>query len=62
MEKERAEQILNAPDPIDVKYQGKLVWIEGVGDDTANVTVMGTCRTMDVPIEELRETSILGPN
>ncbi|MDW7651416.1 MAG: H-type small acid-soluble spore protein [Bacillota bacterium] len=62
MDKDRAEQILQSPDPIDVVYRGKPVWIEGVGEDTANVTVMGTCRTMDVPFEDLRENNFLGPH
>ena len=55
MDKRRAEQILSDPAKIDVQYQGKPVWIEGINDTTANVTFMGTCKTMDVPFNELNE-------
>lgn len=55
MDKQRAQEIINSPAKIEVHYQGKPVWIEGVEEDTANVTVMGTCHTMNVPFSELQE-------
>lgn len=59
MDKSRAEEILHSPDSIEVMHEGKPVWIEGVNATTANVTVIGTCRTMDVPFNELEETGKL---
>jgi small acid-soluble spore protein H (minor) len=56
MDKKRAEQILHTPERIDVLYEGKPVWIEGINDSTANVTFMGSCKTMDVPFMELKES------
>lgn len=55
MNKKRAEEILHAPERINVFHYGKSVWIEGVNDTTANVTIMGTCETMDVPFHQLEE-------
>ncbi|MCR3920998.1 MAG: H-type small acid-soluble spore protein [Firmicutes bacterium] len=55
MEKQRAQEIINSPDKIAVFHQGKAVWIEGIESTTANVTVMGTCHTMNVPFQELKE-------
>lgn len=60
MDKNRAEQILSDPAKIDVQYQGRPVWIEGVNETTANVTFLGTCKTMDVPFNELKESDRLG--
>lgn len=56
MDKKRAEEIMRAPTKIEVVYHGEPVWIEGVNDTSANVTVMGTTKTMDVPLQELLET------
>jgi len=56
MNKSRAEEIMRAPTKIEVVHDGRPVWIESINGDTANVTVMGTCHTMDVPLRELKET------
>ena len=56
MEKNRAEEILRAPTKIEVVYDARPVWITGVNGTSANVTVMGTSKTMDVPIADLKET------
>lgn len=56
MDKKRAEEIMRVPAKIEVVYDGRPVWIESVNDQNATVTVMGTTRTMDVPLEELQET------
>ncbi|MCW3490725.1 H-type small acid-soluble spore protein [Dethiobacter alkaliphilus] len=56
MEKDRVKEILDSPEKIEVKYLGEPVWIEGIKSNTANVTVMGTCKTMDVPFMSLEET------
>jgi H-type small acid-soluble spore protein len=55
MDKQRAVEIMNSPEKIEVHCQGQPVWIEGIEEDTANVTVMGTCRTMNVPFADLKE-------
>ena len=55
VDKNRAEQILKASEKIEVHHQGKPIWIEGINENTANVTVVGTCHTMDVPFKELQE-------
>ncbi|NLZ38719.1 MAG: H-type small acid-soluble spore protein [Firmicutes bacterium] len=55
MDKTRAKQIINSPDKIEVYYQGKPVWLESIEENSAYVTVMGTCRTMTVPLAELEE-------
>jgi H-type small acid-soluble spore protein len=56
MDKNRAEEIMRTPAKIEVVHKGTPVWIEGVNDEKANVTIMGTCKTMDVPFQELQET------
>jgi H-type small acid-soluble spore protein len=56
MDKNRAQEIMRAPTKIEVVYQGEPVWIEGVDETSANITIMGTSRTADVPLEELQET------
>ncbi len=56
MDKQRAIQIMASDDNIKVLYKSKSVWIEGVKEDKANITVMGTCTTMDVPVADLQET------
>jgi H-type small acid-soluble spore protein len=55
MDTNRAEEIMRAPKKIEVVYNGQPVWIEGVNGTSANVTVMGTCKTMDVPVADLQE-------
>lgn len=55
MDLERIKQIMESPDKYEVLYNGSPVWIENVYHDTANVTVMGTCKTMDVPVADLDE-------
>ena len=59
MEKQRVQEILETSEKIEVKYNGEPVWIEGIKSNTANVTVMGTCKTMDVPFMSLEETGKL---
>jgi H-type small acid-soluble spore protein len=56
MDKKRAEEIMRSPAKIEVVHNGQPVWIEGAGENSANVTVMGTCKTMDVPYGQLTET------
>ena len=59
MDKQRAQEILDSAEKIEVKYNGEPVWIEGVKSNTANVTMMGSCKTMDVPFMSLEETGRL---
>lgn len=56
LDKQRAEEIMRAPAKIEVVHNGQPVWLEGVNSASANVTIMGTSRTMDVPLTELVET------
>jgi len=60
LEKRRAIQIMASDEKFEVIYKDKPVWIEGVNENTANVTVMGTCTTMDVPFTELHEPGARG--
>lgn len=48
---------MRASEKIEVLHNGYPVWIEGINENTANVTVMGSCKTMDVPFSELKENS-----
>ena len=59
MDKQRVQEILETSEKIEVKLNGEPVWIEGIKSNTANVTVMGTCKTMDVPFMSLEETGKL---
>lgn len=52
---ERAKEIISTPEKIEVLFDGTSVWIEDIKNDTANVTVMGTYKTMEVPVEQLEE-------
>ncbi|MDW7652080.1 MAG: H-type small acid-soluble spore protein [Bacillota bacterium] len=56
MDKKRAEEIMRAPTKIEVVHNGEPVWIEGIDETSADVTVLGTSETRDVPLEELQET------
>lgn len=57
MDKNRAKQILNSKDRIDVFYQGTPVWIEDVNDkDVAQITLLsGAKQRMDVSVNWLSE-------
>ncbi|UNC91969.1 H-type small acid-soluble spore protein [Candidatus Contubernalis alkaliaceticus] len=59
MEIQRAREIISAPEKIEVHFDGTPVWIEDIKNDTANVTVMGTCKSMEVPVYELQEKGIM---
>ena len=56
MDNKRAEEIMRAPTKIEVVYNARSVWIEGIDDTSANITFMGTSETMDVPLTDLEET------
>ena len=56
MDNKRAEEIMRAPTKIEVVYNARPVWIEGIDDTSANITFMGTSETMDVPLTDLEET------
>ncbi len=57
MQFDRAKEILNSSDNINVTYHNSPVWIESLqGDDSsAFVTLIGTERSMTVPVTELAE-------
>ncbi|MGI6660002.1 MAG: small, acid-soluble spore protein, H family [Dethiobacteraceae bacterium] len=55
MDRKEAEKILNASEHLEVQYQNVPVWIENVQETTADVTIMGTNRRINVPLEELED-------
>ena len=55
MDRKEAEKILNAREHLEVQYQNVPVWIENVQETTADVTIMGTNRRINVPLEELED-------
>ncbi|MCX7779584.1 MAG: H-type small acid-soluble spore protein [Negativicutes bacterium] len=58
MKADRAEEILNSPDIIGVKYRNNYVWIEDVdkGNNTAHVTYLEDRNTLHVSLDQLVET------
>lgn len=59
MEIQRAKEIMSAPEKIEVHFDGTSVWIEDIINNTANVTVMRTSRSMEVPVEDLEEKGLM---
>ena len=58
MDIQRAQQIINSRETIDVLHNGLPVWIEGVtpGKNTARIrNLKGTETTREVPVAELIE-------
>jgi len=58
MDVQRAQQIINSQETIDVLHNGSPVWIEGVtpGKNTAKVrSLHGKETTQEVPVTELIE-------
>jgi H-type small acid-soluble spore protein len=57
LDSNRAKQILNGKENIDVIYQGTPVWIEGVSDNNiAEVTSLaGSKDRFEVPVSRLEE-------
>lgn len=56
MDRQRAEQIMKAPKKVEVQYEDVPVWIDRIHGDSANVTIIGTSRSMKVPLEKLEDT------
>ncbi|NLN07877.1 MAG: small, acid-soluble spore protein, H family [Firmicutes bacterium] len=56
MDRQTAEQIMKAPEKIEVQYQDVPVWIESVNETSAEVSVIGTKHRMKVPLSELEYT------
>jgi small acid-soluble spore protein H (minor) len=53
----RAEEIIASPEKIEVLYNENPVWLEDiVNNEKAYVTVLGSCKTMEVPVSDLVET------
>ena len=53
----RAEEIIASPDKIEVLYRENPVWLEDImNDEKVYVTVLGSCKAMDVPVSDLVET------
>lgn len=58
LDSERARQIIDSPQKIEVLYQGSPVWIENVTDNnTANVTYIETHDKVEVPVYRLVENN-----
>ena len=58
MDIERAKQLLNSPNNIQVFYKDKPIWIESVneGNKTAAVTVIAQSEEpMNIPVNQLKE-------
>lgn len=55
MDNKQAEHIVNANEHIEVQYQHVPVWIENVQGSTADVSIMGTNRKINVPLAELED-------
>ncbi|MBS4023450.1 MAG: small, acid-soluble spore protein, H family [Dethiobacter sp.] len=57
MQIKRAQEIMAAPEKIEVVYREEPVWLEDImNNGNAYITVVGSCRTMEVPVAELVET------
>jgi H-type small acid-soluble spore protein len=55
MNSKRAEEIMQSYGVINVNYNGMPVWIEGVHNDVAEVTLIDMEKKVDVPISALTE-------
>jgi small acid-soluble spore protein H (minor) len=58
MDVNRAQQILQSPDKIEVQYQGKPIWIDGVDENTQSARIHeenNPGQTMVVPLNQLVE-------
>lgn len=56
MDRQRAEQIMKAPRKVEVQYEDVPVWIDDVHGNMADITVIGTSRSMKVSLDKLRDT------
>lgn len=58
MQANRAYEIINSPNRIEVIYKDNSVWIENVDttNSTANVKILNTNEILKVPVNELNET------
>ena len=56
MDEIRAEQIYNAPETIEVLYEGKPIWIEEINGSKAKIQIIGADKTINAPISELEDT------
>jgi small acid-soluble spore protein H (minor) len=58
MQAERAAEIINSPNTIEVLYNSMPVWIDSVDESrqTASIRLMETGNRVEVPVHELDET------
>jgi len=58
MQTNRASEIINSPNKIEVLYKNNSVWIENVdtSSSTANVKIIDTKEILKVPVTDLNET------
>ncbi len=58
MDIKRVDEIINSKGIIDVTYNNESVWIESVigENETAHVKFLSSDKTMNVPVEDLKES------
>ncbi|NLZ93255.1 MAG: small, acid-soluble spore protein, H family [Firmicutes bacterium] len=56
MDRNQAEQIMNANNNVEVQYQDVPVWIKNIQGSMAEVEIIGTGRKLTVPLNELEST------
>lgn len=54
----RAIEIINSPNNIEVLYENKPVWLQSVSGDKVKVKDLNTDKIMEVPASQLIETGI----
>jgi H-type small acid-soluble spore protein len=61
MQSKRVEEIISSPEKIEVLYRNNPIWIEkfNKGENTAQVTVLGSTQNMEVPVNDLVETGLV---
>lgn len=55
MNKNRAEEIINSNEVIEVLYNGSSVWLEEIKGDIAEVTDISNKKKIEVNVNELKE-------
>lgn len=56
---ERARQIMQSPETIEVRYKDKSVWIDRVNPEGRTADVSTKTRSYTVPVQELTEHELI---
>lgn len=56
---ERARQIMQSPETIEVRYKEKSVWIDSVNPEDQTADVSTKTRSYTVPVQELIEDELI---